>query len=175
MAERFQTPPATHDILPAEQHVWYDSVLATMERLARSYGYRRIQTPVFEDTDLFKRTSGVGSDVVQKEMYTFTDRGDRSLTLRPEGTAPICRAYLQHGMQREPQLRQILRRDAHQCVARQRRGIGSVIGPCTGRLERSDVGQVIRCGALADAAEKPRKAVAVFEHHRRAGRHRSRG
>jgi histidyl-tRNA synthetase len=78
-------------------------VLATMERLARSYGYRRIQTPVFEDTDLFKRTSGAGSDVVQKEMYTFTDRGDRSLTLRPEGTAPICRAYLQHGMQREPQ------------------------------------------------------------------------
>ena len=52
---------------------------------------------------LFKRTSGAGSDVVQKEMYTFTDRGDRSLTLRPEGTAPICRAYLQHGMQREPQ------------------------------------------------------------------------
>jgi histidyl-tRNA synthetase len=101
MAERFQTPPGTHDILPAEQHVWYDTVLATMERLARSYGYRRIQTPVFEDTDLFERTSGAGSDVVQKEMYTFTDRGDRSLTLRPEGTAPICRAYVQH-MQREP-------------------------------------------------------------------------
>ncbi len=103
MAERFQTPPATHDILPAEQHVWYDTVLATMERLSRDFGYRRIQTPVFEDTELFTRTSGAGSDVVQKEMYTFTDRGDRSLTLRPEGTAPICRAYLQHGMQRDPQ------------------------------------------------------------------------
>ena len=67
------------------------------------YGYRPIQTPVFEDTELFARTSGAGSDVVQKEMYTFTDRSDRSLTLRPEGTAPICRAYVEHGLHREPQ------------------------------------------------------------------------
>ena len=74
-----------------------------MERLCALYGYRPIQTPVFEDTELFARTSGQGSDVVSKEMYTFADRGDRSLTLRPEGTAPICRAYLQHGMHREPQ------------------------------------------------------------------------
>ena len=57
----------------------------------------------FEDTALFARTSGAGSDVVQKEMYTFLDRSDRSLTLRPEGTAPICRAYVEHGMHREPQ------------------------------------------------------------------------
>src|SRR5204863_397105 len=62
-----------------------------------------IQTPVFEDTDLFQRTSGAGSDVVQKEMYTFTDRGGRSLTLRPEATAPIGRAYVEHGLHREPQ------------------------------------------------------------------------
>ena len=74
-----------------------------MERLCALYGYRPIQTPVFEDTELFQRTSGEGSDVVQKEMYTFTDRSDRSLTLRPEGTAPICRAYLSHGLQQEPQ------------------------------------------------------------------------
>ena len=74
-----------------------------MERLCALYGYRRIQTPVFEDTELFARTSGAGSDVVQKEMYTFTDRSDRSLTLRPEGTAPICRAYIEHGLHREPQ------------------------------------------------------------------------
>src|SRR5206468_9269159 len=67
------------------------------------YGYRRIQTPGFEDTELFKRTSGAGSDIVQKEMYTFEDRGGRSLTLRPEATAPICRAYVEHGMHREPQ------------------------------------------------------------------------
>ena len=74
-----------------------------MERLCALYGYRPIQTPVFEDTELFARTSGEGSDVVQKEMYTFTDRSDRSLTLRPEGTAPICRAYVEHGLHREPQ------------------------------------------------------------------------
>ena len=67
------------------------------------YGYRPIQTPGIEDTDLIIRTSGEGSDVVQKETYTFTDRGDRSLTLRPEGTAPICRAYIEHGLHREPQ------------------------------------------------------------------------
>ena len=66
------------------------------------YGYRPIFTPVFEDTALFARTSGRGSDVVQKEMYTFADRSDRSLTLRPEGTAPICRAYVEHGLQRDP-------------------------------------------------------------------------
>src|SRR5205823_6803876 len=74
-----------------------------MERLCALYGYRRIQTPVFEDTELFARTSGAGSDIVQKEMYTFEDRSGRSLTLRPEGTAPICRAYVEHGMHREPQ------------------------------------------------------------------------
>jgi histidyl-tRNA synthetase len=78
-------------------------VLTTAEDLFARYGYRRIQTPVFEETELFARTSGEGSDVVQKEMYTFEDRADRSLTLRPEGTAPICRAYLQHGMQQLPQ------------------------------------------------------------------------
>jgi histidyl-tRNA synthetase len=73
------------------------------ERLCALYGYRRIDSPGFEDTELFVRTSGQGSDVVQKEMYTFQDRSGRSLTLRPEATAPICRAYLEHGMHREPQ------------------------------------------------------------------------
>jgi histidyl-tRNA synthetase len=78
-------------------------VTGEIERLCGLYGYRKILTPVFEDTALFARTSGVGSDVVSKEMYTFTDRSERSLTLRPEGTAPICRAYVEHGMHREPQ------------------------------------------------------------------------
>ena len=78
-------------------------VTGGVERLCALYGYRPIVTPVFEDTALFQRTSGAGSDVVQKEMYTFTDRSDRSLTLRPEGTAPICRAYVEHGMHRDPQ------------------------------------------------------------------------
>jgi histidyl-tRNA synthetase len=78
-------------------------VIDEAERLCATYGYRRITTPLFEDTELFTRTSGEGSDIVQKEMYTFTDRGDRSLTLRPEGTAPVARAYIQHGLHREPQ------------------------------------------------------------------------
>lgn len=92
----------THDIAPAEQPLWR-RVTGEVERICALYGYRPIQTPVFEDTALFQRTSGEGSDVVQKEMYTFADRSDRSLTLRPEGTAPICRAYVEHGMHREPQ------------------------------------------------------------------------
>jgi histidyl-tRNA synthetase len=78
-------------------------VVGEAERLCALYGYRPIVTPVFEDTALFERTSGAGSDVVQKEMYTFDDRAGRSLTLRPEGTAPICRAYVEHGMHRDPQ------------------------------------------------------------------------
>ena len=78
-------------------------MITEFERLCALYGYRRIDTPVFEDTELFARTSGEGSDIVSKEMYTFTDRSDRSLTLRPEPTAGIVRAYLEHGLHREPQ------------------------------------------------------------------------
>src|SRR5215218_10451288 len=99
---RIERPRGTHDILPSEQPLWR-TVTGEMERLAALYGYRPIQTPVFEDTDLFARTSGQGSDVVQKEMYTFADRSARSLTLRPEGTAPVARAYVEHGLHREPQ------------------------------------------------------------------------
>jgi len=100
-AARFQAPRGTHDVLPAEHRWWH--VVRTMEELAALYGWRRIQTPVFEDTALFARTSGAASDVVNKEMYTFEDRSSRSLTLRPEGTAPIVRAYVEHGLHREPQ------------------------------------------------------------------------
>ncbi len=102
MTARIEAPRGTHDVLPSDQPLW-QKVTGEMERLCALYGYRRIQTPSFEDTELFKRTSGAGSDIVQKEMYTFEDRGGRSLTLRPEGTAPICRAYVEHGMHREPQ------------------------------------------------------------------------
>jgi len=99
---RIERPRGTHDVLPAEQPLWR-RVTGEIERLCGLYGYRPIATPVFEDTGLFERTSGEGSDVVQKEMYTFTDRSDRSLTLRPEGTAPICRAYVENGLHRQPQ------------------------------------------------------------------------
>ena len=101
-APKIERPRGTHDVVPGEQPLWR-RITSEIERLCALYGYRPIQTPVFEDTALFERTSGAGSDVVQKEMYTFSDRSDRSLTLRPEGTAPICRAYVEHGMQREPQ------------------------------------------------------------------------
>ena len=99
---KFEAPRGTHDILPSEQPRWRRAI-GEAENLCARYGYRRIDTPAFEDTELFARTSGQGSDVVQKEMYTFEDRGGRSLTLRPEATAPIARAYLQHGLHREPQ------------------------------------------------------------------------
>src|SRR4051794_24571316 len=97
----FQAPRGTHDVLPDDERWWH--LVRTIEDLAPLYGWRRIQTPGFEDTGLFARTAGEASDVVHKEMYTFTDRGERSLTLRPEGTAPIARAYVEHGMHREPQ------------------------------------------------------------------------
>jgi histidyl-tRNA synthetase len=99
---KFEAPRGTHDILPSDQPLW-NRVLGEAERLCALYGYRKIVTPGIEDTELIIRTSGEGSDVVQKETYTFQDRGGRSLTLRPEATAPICRAYLEHGMHREPQ------------------------------------------------------------------------
>ena len=101
MAESFQAPRGTHDVLPADANWW--GLLERMEETLRRYGWRRIQTPGFEDTGLFARTSGDASDVVHKEMYTFDDRSGRSLTLRPEGTAPIARAYVEHGLHRDPQ------------------------------------------------------------------------
>jgi histidyl-tRNA synthetase len=101
MAESFQAPRGTHDVLPADANWW--GLVARMEETLRRYGWRRIQTPGFEDTGLFARTSGDASDVVHKEMYTFEDRSDRSLTLRPEGTAPIARAYIEHGLHRDAQ------------------------------------------------------------------------
>jgi histidyl-tRNA synthetase len=101
MSEQFQAPRGTHDVLPNDTAWW--RVVRVMEEIAAQYGWRRIQTPVFEDTGLFARTSGEASDVVHKEMYNFVDRSDRPLTLRPEGTAPICRAYIEHGMHRDPQ------------------------------------------------------------------------
>jgi histidyl-tRNA synthetase len=97
-----EAPRGTHDVLPKDWPHW-ERIVREAQRLCALYLYQPITTPVFEDTDLFRRTSGAGSDVVQKEMYTFTDRSDRSLTLRPEATAPIARAYLEHGLHRDPQ------------------------------------------------------------------------
>jgi histidyl-tRNA synthetase len=92
----------TQDLLPAEQPYW-DAMERAARELADRFGYQRIETPIFEATELFVRGAGEGSDIVSKEMYTFTDRGNRSLTLRPEGTAPIMRAYFEGGLDQEPQ------------------------------------------------------------------------
>ena len=93
----FQAPRGTSDLLPEEQHYWRYIESKAVE-LAGRYGFHRIDTPVFEDSNLFVRSVGEGTDIVEKEMYTFEDRGGDNVTLRPEGTAPICRAYLEHGM-----------------------------------------------------------------------------
>ena len=77
---KFQAPRGTHDVLATEDPLWFGTIVKTMEELAAAYGYNRIQTPGFEDTGLFQRTAGQGSDIVQKEMYTFADRSDRSIT-----------------------------------------------------------------------------------------------
>ena len=97
-----QTPRGTTDLLPDEQAYW-NYVTAHFKQTCTAFGYGEIRTPVFEDTRLFQRTVGEGTDIVEKEMYTFSDRGGDSLTLRPEGTAPVVRAYLEHGMHRLPQ------------------------------------------------------------------------
>jgi histidyl-tRNA synthetase len=97
MAPRYQAPRGTRDILPGEIERWQWAEARARGVLQR-YGYREIRTPLMEDYELFARTSGESSDVVQKEMYRFKDQGDRDLALRPEGTAGVCRAYLQHGL-----------------------------------------------------------------------------
>ncbi len=98
----YQAPRGTSDILPQEQAYWryLEQMVA---RTARLYGYERLDAPTFEDTKLFARSVGEDTDIVTKEMYTFEDRGGSSITLRPEGTAPVCRAYLEHGMKNLPQ------------------------------------------------------------------------
>jgi histidyl-tRNA synthetase len=95
VSEAFQPPRGTQDLLPPAS----DAMVALMEAahsLARLYGFRYVETPGFEHTDVFERTSGGSSDVVTKEMYSFEDKGGRSLTLKPESTAPVVRAYLGH-------------------------------------------------------------------------------
>ena len=96
---KYSRPRGTHDITPAEIDRWR-RVESAFERAFDRYGYRGIRTPIFEHTELFVRAVGEQSDIVSKEMYTFKDRGDRDLTLRPENTASVIRAYLENGMHR---------------------------------------------------------------------------
>ena len=102
MSRKIQAPRGTSDVL-ADAADARAALEATARRVLEGAGYRRIESPTFEYTDLFARGVGASTDIVQKEMYTFDDGGGRSVTLRPEGTAPICRAYVEHGMHKLPQ------------------------------------------------------------------------
>src|SRR5246127_4224118 len=97
-----QAPRGTFDVLP-EDAARREYLEGKARQVLGGAGYRRIETPAFEATELFARGVGEATDIVQKEMYTFDDGGGRSLTLRPEGTAPVCRAYIEHGMHKLPQ------------------------------------------------------------------------
>ncbi len=97
MSAKYQAPRGTFDVLPAQARARARVEAAAAAIFARA-GYEPIATPAFEDTELFERGVGRSTDIVRKEMFTFEDKAGRSITLRPEGTAPICRAYLEHGM-----------------------------------------------------------------------------
>lgn len=101
MSKKFQAVKGTRDLLPPETAIW-SGVEAVARRVFGTYGYREIRTPILEDTELFVRSVGESTDIVGKEMYTFDDRKGRSLTLRPENTASVVRAFVQHGPQSEP-------------------------------------------------------------------------
>jgi histidyl-tRNA synthetase len=102
VSRRIQAPRGTYDVLPslADERARLEQTAA---KILERAGYGRIETPAFEATHLFSRTVGEATDVVQKEMYTFEDGSGDSMTLRPEGTAPVVRSYLEHGMHKEPQ------------------------------------------------------------------------
>lgn len=101
-APDLKAPKGTYDVLPGQADARH-AVESVAARILGAAGFRRIETPVFEHTEVFARGVGAATDIVSKEMYSFQDAGDRSLTLRPEGTAPVMRAYHEHGLQREPQ------------------------------------------------------------------------
>jgi histidyl-tRNA synthetase len=98
----YQAPRGTQDVLPEDQPYWA-AIYEQIRVLTPLYGYAKLDTPLFEDTGLFIRGVGEGTDIVDKEMYTFQDKGGDSLTLRPEFTAGVMRAYIEHGMQTRPQ------------------------------------------------------------------------
>lgn len=107
MPERLRALQGFRDILPEDQPYWF-YVEKTAIEVAQLFGYRRIETPILENTHVFLRTVGAGTDIVEKEMYSFADRADKeghsdNITLRPEGTAGVVRAYLEHGLFKLPQ------------------------------------------------------------------------
>jgi len=97
MAEEYKLPRGTQDFLPSTcEKISYIEYM--LKSVASLYGYHEIRTPIFEHTNLFLRSVGESSDIVNKEMYTFLDKGGRSITLRPEGTAGVMRAFVENKM-----------------------------------------------------------------------------
>jgi len=99
---KFQAPTGMHDILPEEQR-YFQKIETVCEDIAKFYGFQRIETPILEETELFSRGIGSATDIVGKQMFTLRTKGGDYLTLRPEGTAPVVRAYIEKGMQNLPQ------------------------------------------------------------------------
>jgi len=99
---KFQTPTGMHDILSEDQK-YFQKVYGVCEEIANFYGFKKIETPILEEAELFSKGLGLATDVVQKQMFSFRTKGGDYLTLRPEQTAPIARAYIEHGMQNLPQ------------------------------------------------------------------------
>ena len=97
-----QAPKGTKDMLPQDAYKWH-FVENKFREIAKFYGMREIRTPMFEHTDLFLRGVGDTTDIVQKEMYTFNDKGNRSITLKPEGTSPVVRAFIENRLFNEAQ------------------------------------------------------------------------
>ena len=93
----YQAPKGTRDVIPAESYRW-QYVEELIRKTTAKYGFKEIRTPVIEHTELFLRSVGDTTDVVQKEMYTFNDKGGRSITLKPEGTAGTVRMFVEHGL-----------------------------------------------------------------------------
>src|SRR5580692_4457352 len=94
---KFQAIKGTRDLLPPETELW-NRVEQTARQVFATYGFGEIRPPIFEPTELFARSIGMDTDVVGKEMYSFEDRDETSVSLRPEATASVCRAYIEHGM-----------------------------------------------------------------------------
>src|SRR5437868_5450056 len=137
----------TRDLLPPETALW-NFVEATARDVFRAYNYQEIRTPIFEETQLFARGVGADTDIVTKEMYTFTDRDDTSLTLRPENTAPVIRAYIEHRLDQRPGVQKLY-----------------YIGPMF-RRERPQKGryrQFFQIGAEAIGSESPYVDAEVIE------------
>lgn len=100
--QKFRTPKGVHDILP-EDHQYYTFIKKAVRHRCRQAGMKRITTPIFEESGVFERSVGADTDIVSKEMYTFTDKKGKTFALRPEGTAGVVRSYIQHGMGSLPQ------------------------------------------------------------------------